>query len=346
MPSQPSSQALRQSSGRNPESSNSRPTITSLGASRAMKLRALVFNISWLSVRARSMAIAPGPLARPRPGHDAVALLPLEESARRSPRGIGGESGRAHRVEDGPGHPEAGHLAVVGELRPLVGARPLAVDEPEVAQPEKPLDLTLDVDVGQHIAHFLMLDERHAVALRFLAVAEQTLPHAVSPDAPARAVLQLKVRARHLPPVVLAADEGERRDAHVVEEHRVLDSAVGTTLAARSHELHGLDLDARQIRVDHEPGDVLVAAAVWVGARDEPDAIGTVVAAHEDLLAVQDVLVAVAERGHAHAGEIRARAGLGEELPGAHRTRVDRRQEGALLLLRSPDQDRRRTEAA
>src|SRR5262249_60736795 len=63
-------------------------------------------------------------------GHDAVALLKLEESARRSPCGIGGESGRAHRIEDRLGHPETGHLAMVGELRPLVGARPLAADEP------------------------------------------------------------------------------------------------------------------------------------------------------------------------------------------------------------------------
>src|SRR5262249_36246950 len=170
--------------------------------------------------------------------------------------------------------------------------------------------------------------------------------HAVPPDAPTRAVFQLEVRAGHLPPVVLAADEREGGDAHVVEEHGVLDAAVRAALAARPHELHGLDLNARQVRVDHEPGDVLVAAAVGIGAGDQPDAVGAVVAAYEDLLSVEHAVVAVAQSGHAHPGEVGAGAGLGEELPRAHRARVNRGQKRALLLLRPPYQDGRRAETA
>src|SRR5262249_247887 len=214
IPSQPISQAFRQSSGSSPDSACSRPTMTSLGASRAMKPRALVLSISWLSVRARSIAIAPAPPARRRPGRSRCAgpcsraarprcrrgarprcrcaagargirpPIPMSHPSRHPP-------GRARRSGDGRGHPEAGELAVVGELRPLVGARPLAVDQPEVTQPEEPLDLAFDVDVGEHVAHLLMLNERHAVALGFLAVAEQPLPHSIAPDAPAGAVLQL-----------------------------------------------------------------------------------------------------------------------------------------------------------
>ena len=140
--------------------------------------------------------------------------------------------------------------------------------------------------------------------------------------------------------------ERERGHAHVVEEHGVLHAAVGAALAARAHELHRLHLHAGQIRVDHEPAEVLVPLALRIGARDQPDAIGAVVAAHENFLAVQHVLVAVAERRHADAGEIRARAGLAQELPRADETAVDRREERLLLLLGAPDEDRRRAEAA
>ncbi len=46
-------------------------------------------------------------------------------------------------------------------------------------------------------------------------------------DAPTGAVLQLKVSGSHLPALVLAADEVERRYAHVVEEHGVLNARTG-----------------------------------------------------------------------------------------------------------------------
>src|SRR5205085_8591953 len=70
-----------------------------------------------------------------------------------------------------------------------------------------------------------------------------------------------------------------------------------------------------------------------------------VVAADEDLLAGDDVVVAVADRRGGDAGEIGAGPRLGQELPGAHLTAVDRRQERLLLLLAAPHQDRRAPEA-
>src|SRR5215510_13319146 len=54
---------------------------------------------------------------------DAVALLQLEEALGRAPCLIRGERLESDRLEDRPGHPEPRHLAVVRELRPLVGAR-------------------------------------------------------------------------------------------------------------------------------------------------------------------------------------------------------------------------------
>src|SRR5213594_1533821 len=97
-------------------------------------------------------------------GDDPVALLQLEEAVDRAPRGIGGERSRADGFQDRAGHPEAGHLPVVGELRALVGARALGVRQPEVAQAEEPLDLRPDIDVGEQVARVRILAERDAVA--------------------------------------------------------------------------------------------------------------------------------------------------------------------------------------
>src|SRR5205807_6211486 len=135
------------------------------------------------------------------------------ESRGRAPRGIGGERGGADRFQDGAGHPESGGLAIVRELRALVRLRLARVREVEVTQAEEPLDLGLDVDVGEAVAHVLLLAERHAVALGFLAVAQQTIPDAIAADPAAPPVLELEVRRGDRPALVLASDERESRDA-------------------------------------------------------------------------------------------------------------------------------------
>src|SRR2546426_2295664 len=123
-----------------------------------MKLRAVLRSISWLSVSARSIGrlargrsclgsvhgaglLARGPSDADAAGHlhaldvgraagmdgdDPVALLDLEEPGGRSPRGIGGERGGAHRLQDWGGHPEAGGPWAVREARgppPLLPGR-------------------------------------------------------------------------------------------------------------------------------------------------------------------------------------------------------------------------------
>src|SRR5207249_852009 len=244
--------------------------------------------------------------AAERDDPDVIALLVLDRHAHSPPTNLPGARG----FQDRAGHPEAGHLPVVGELRALVGARALGVRQPEVAQAEEPLDLRPDIDVGEQVARVRILAERDAVALGLLTVAQQPIPHAVAADAAAGAVLQLEMRAGRLPALVLAADQTEPGPAHLVDEPRVLLHGIGAALAARAHQLHGLHGDARKIGVDHEPRQVLVARAARVRARDHPDAFGAVVAADEDLLAVDDVLVAVANGRGGDAGQVRAGAGL------------------------------------
>src|SRR5262249_20321044 len=245
IPSHPSWAAFFHRSGSSDDSRLCSPTITSTGASRSMKLRAVVRSSSWLSVSPRSMGrLSLRPvhgasfLARRAPDadparhlhaldvggpagmhrHDAVALLGLEEPAGGAPRGIGGERGRADRVQDRSGHPEAGRLAEVGELRAFVRLRLARVGEPEVAEPEEPLDFGLDVDAGQAVAYVLLLTQRHAAALGLLAVAQQPIPPAVTADPAAAAMLELQMRRGHGPALVLAAHQTEGRYTDVVEE--------------------------------------------------------------------------------------------------------------------------------
>ena len=150
-------------------------------------------------------------------------------------------------------------------------------------------------------------------------------------------MLELEVRGGDLPALVLAADEVEGGDADVVEVHGLLDAGAGAGLTAGDEQVHGLDCDARQVGGHHEPAEVLVALGVGVGDGDGPHEVAAVVAADEYLLAVQDVLVAVADGLGLHVGEVGAGLGLGEELPGAYATGEDGREEGLLLLLRAPD---------
>ena len=94
-----------------------------------------------------------------------------------------------------------------------------------------------------------------------------------------------------------------------------------------------------QMGGNHEPAEILVALGLGVGDGDGPHVVAAMVAADEDLLAVEDVLVAVTDSLGLHIGEVGAGFRLGQELPGAYAAGEDRREEGPLLLLGAPDQD-------
>src|SRR6266478_2213605 len=120
---------------------------------------------------------------------------------------------------------------------------------------------------------------------------------------------------------------------------------LATTLAA-AEQVHRLDGDTGQVRVDHGPAHVFMALAVGVRDRDSPHPVRAVGAADENLLAVEDVFVAVADRAHFYSGEVGAGARLREQLPHAHFTPMNRRQKGLLLFLSAPDENSWRTERA
>ena len=68
------------------------------------------------------------------------------------------------------------------------------------------------------------------------------------------------------------------------------------------------------MHVDREPGDALVLRRLWVGAGDEHAEVGDLSARRPDLLAVDVPQVAVTDGSSREAGEVRARAGLAEQL--------------------------------
>ena len=86
------------------------------------------------------------------------------------------------------------------------------------------------------------------------------------------------------------------------------------------------------LRVDDQDRNALVLRGFRIGAARQPDVVGVVAAGGEDLLPVDDVLVAVANRGGAQRRQVGARLRLGVADREVHLTGEDRGQE--LLLLR------------
>src|SRR5690606_31295817 len=137
-----------------------------------------------------------------------------------------------------------------------------------------------------------VLDQRLAVAALLAGPGQGSQEPLAATGAAAGPVLELQMGAGHGPAVVLAADQVLGRHAHVVEVDGVLDG-IANALALIAEKLHGADGDTRQVHRDHEPAEVLVALAVRVGAYQRPGVVDVVGAAHEDLLAVDDILIAV-----------------------------------------------------
>ena len=279
-------------------------------------------------------------------GDDGRALVRLDVPLAGAPVLVLGQRRRAEDVQDAGGDAQPRHLAEVGCLGAFVGDVGAAVPHPVVAQLEQPADLGVNVDVDQPVPHVGILAQRLPAPVVGLAVIEDAVNDPVAPDASAGAMLQLQVGSSNLPALVLAADEVPRRHAHVVEIDDVLDARTGAGLAGGRQQVHGEHADAGQVGRHHEPAQVLVAVALRVGAGDGPHIVGAVGAAHIDLLAVDDVIVAVAPGRGLGVGQVGAGLRLGEQLPGADFAPENLGQKFLLLLLRTPDQDGVATETA
>ena len=98
--------------------------------------------------------------------------------------------------------------------------------------------------------------------------------------------------------------------------------------------------DPLRVQRHQERADALVLGRVGVGAGEHDDPVGEVRAGRPHLLAVDQEVIALVLRASAEAGEVGARAGLGEALRPDFLTAEDRPQVAALLLVGAPVDDR------
>src|SRR5262245_23724024 len=217
----------------------------------------------------------------------------------------------------------------VGHVEPLLRRVPrhLPVGEAQ--------ELEAGVDARQMHLHPLLVDDASAVGeLRVLGpparVGERALDDAGGAQRDPFAVGLVRDQP---PTVVLAGAERGRRDAHVVVEH-----LVDVVLA---HQVHRHQLDACRVHRDDEHRDALVLLRLGVGADGEPAVVGAAGEAREHLLAVDDVLVAVAHGPGRQRGEVGAGARLRVADAEVDPALEDLGQELGFLLVGAEVHDRR-----
>ena len=167
-----------------------------------------------------------------------------------------------------------------------------------------PVDQSQELELGVHLGEVdldpLLIDDAPAVGeLGFL----RPLPHfVVGPvDDAGRAerdAFVVELIRDQAPSAVLLADEVLGRHANVVEEH-----CVDVVLADQAQRL---DRDAGGVERDDDDADALVLGDLWIGAHGEPAVVGAVGQAGPHLLAVDDVLLAIADSARLEAGEVGA----------------------------------------
>ncbi len=103
----------------------------------------------------------------------------------------------------------------------------------------------------------------------------------------------------HVPAAVLLAQPVLDGDAHVLKEDLV-------ELVAAGHVHEWPDGDAGGVHGDDEVGDPLVLGDIGIGAGEHEDVLAHVGERRPDLLAVDDVVVAVADGLRLEGGEVGA----------------------------------------
>src|SRR5439155_10076151 len=112
-------------------------------------------------------------------------------------------------------------------------------------------------------------------------------------------------------------------------------------LRAAERGLDRSNRDARRLHVDHQPRDALGRRRVRIAAHQHLGPVSHVGERAPDLLAVDDVLLAVAHRSGAQRGEVGPRVRLREPLTPHFLAGEDPRQVGRLLLGRRFHHERR-----
>src|SRR5262245_8859702 len=192
-----------------------------------------------------------------------------------------------------------------------------------------PERIGLGGEVADVAAQRLVLPRRRVVArelLRELRALAQELLQLGDVGRPRGAALEAQRHVRDAPAVVLLADELLGRDAHVGEEH-LREVALALQRRQRAH------VDARQVHGHDHPADALVLRRARVRAHQQLAVVGDLAERSPDLVAVHDVVIAVAHRRRLQRGEVRAGGRLGEALAPHLLAAQDARQVSLLLEL-------------
>ena len=93
--------------------------------------------------------------------------------------------------------------------------------------------------------------------------------------------------------------------------------------------------------VDDQDGDALMLRGFFIGAAGQPDVVGVMAAGGKDLLPVDNIVIAVADRGGGERRQVGAGIGFGVSDGEMHLTGQDRGQEPLLLLVGAEGLQRR-----
>ena len=200
--------------------------------------------------------------------------------------------------------------------------------------------LGLGRHLGELVADRLELADRAAEGLALLGVLEGLLEHPLAARVAAGGgdqPLALELPGDVVEALALLAEQALGRDADVLEGELAGVGGVHPHLLQLGRDAEAGHLLAVLVaQVDDEQGDAVVAL-LRVGLGDEDDEVGARAVGDEGLGAVDHVLVAVADRGRADAGDVGAGAGLGDP-EAADLLALDPGVEVALLLLLGAEQ--------
>ena len=144
--------------------------------------------------------------------------------------------------------------------------------------------------VRKQVLHVGVVSQGPAADANRRNVLDQAPHHSIRPDVSGHTVFQFGPTEGHLVSIVFAAYKTFRRYLHIVEGDYVA-HAPGSICPQKIHEAAA---DAGQVGRHVEPTEVLVTLALGICAHENHPVIDVVGGAHKRLLAVHDVVVAVA----------------------------------------------------
>ena len=201
---------------------------------------------------------------------------------------------------------------------------------------EEPERLDLGGEGGEAAAHAGIAREQGSASRRGVGVLHELAQEArergrlveAAPEA-----VGVEPGEERLKALALAPEHAVGGHAHVVEEDLVV-----IHLAGQAPDRP--DVHARRVVGDDEHGEAAAAARLAAGARQHEAVVRDAGVTAPDLVAADDVLVAVAPRLGVERQEVRARAGLAEALPEGHLAAPDPRQHLGLQIRRPVADDR------